>query len=247
MATGNLITCLSYPNVVLLTAATFIPIWIWFEFLLSEDPHPEPRPLIYFAIFLGFLATILSYYSEASIYNYIGEYNTIYYFYSALIEELFKFLVIFLFIFPTRYFDEEIDAMIYMGFSALGFSFIETFANLCNVLTKEALSEFHPYLLVVFISILRFLGANFLHILASAIIGFGYALTLQIRRIYPFIISFVSAIVLHFIYNLFIIKDDIRVYIFPILWAVFFIVLFQFAFLSKQKNGLRARTPNKLE
>lgn len=247
MATGNLINCLSYPNVIFLTLATFIPIWIWIEFLLKSDPHPEPRSLIYFAIFLGFLSTILSYHFEFFIYNYIGEYNLKYYFYSALIEEFFKFLLIFLFIFPTRYFDEEIDAMIYMGLSAIGFSIIETFANLCRNLTTEIFAEIHPYIIIITISILRFLGANFLHILASTIIGFGYAITLKIRRIYPFILSFFSATFLHFIYNLFIIKDDIRLYIFPILWAVFFIVLFQIAFLRKQKNGVRARTSVKLE
>lgn len=247
MATGNLITCLSYPNVVLLAFATLVPIWIWFEFLLKSDPHPEPRGLIYFSIFLGFLATILSYYAEAGIYSYIGAYNNVYYFYSALIEEFFKFLVIFLFIFPTKYFDEVIDTMIYMGFSAIGFSIVETFANLCITLATESFTDLHPFFIIVAISILRFLGANFLHILASTIIGFGYAITLQVRRIYPFIISFTAAVFLHFIYNLFIIKDDIKLYIFPILWTIFFIVLFQFAFLSKQSNGTRTRTSNKLK
>lgn len=241
MATGNITTCASYPNFFLLFFATFLPIWIWLEIIIKSDPHPEPRLLIYFSIFLGFLATILSFYGEAFIYNRIGEFNNYYYFYSALIEEFFKFFVIFLFIFPTKYFDEPIDSMIYMGFSAIGFSVLETFANLCKSLISELYLPLSPYIIVVAISILRFLGANFLHLLASVIIGFGYGISIRIRRIYPFIFSFSSSVLLHFIYNLFIIKEDISLYIFPILWAIFFIVIMQFEFLRKE-NGIRTRT-----
>lgn len=243
MATGNLTTCLSYPHAFLLALVTFIPIWIWFELIIKSDPHPEPRLLIYFSILLGFLATILSYYSEIFIYNKIGDFTPLYFFYSALAEEFLKFLVIFLFIFPTKYFDEPIDAMIYMGFSAIGFSILETFANLCRVIATNSYLPLSPYLMLVAISILRFLGANFLHILASAIIGFGYAISLRIRRIYPFILSFLASVFLHFIYNLFIIKEDINLYVFPILWAVFFLVIIQITILRKE-NGMGTRTSN---
>jgi hypothetical protein len=40
------------------------------------------------------------------------------------------------------------------------------------------------------VSILRFLGANFLHMLASVLVGFGYAVSLKTRRVLPFVYSF---------------------------------------------------------
>lgn len=236
MATTNLITCLQYPNIFLIFFTALIPIWIWLEFILNEDPHPEPRSLIFFAIILGFISTILSYYAEYIIFLSLGTTeNYAYYLASAFVEEFFKFFLIFLLIFPTRYFDEPVDAMIYMGFSAIGFSFLETLAYMCKSFIVINETTFSPVLFLTVITILRFLGANFLHLLASVIIGFGYGVSIKIRRVLPFILAFLSSTFLHFIYNIFIIKDDISIYIFPILWAIFFIVLIQFKIL-KIKN-----------
>ncbi len=233
MATTDLITCLRYPNIFILFFTTLVPIWIYLEFILNEDPHPEPRYLIIFSILLGFLATIISYYGEYWTYLALGSSDSyLYFFLSAFIEEFLKFFLIFLFIFPTKYFDEPVDAMIYMGFSAIGFSFLETFAYLCKSFLELNYQFVVSIFLVIIISILRFLGANFLHLLASLIIGFGYGISIKIRRILPFIVAFISSTLLHFIYNIFIIKDDIRIYIFPILWAVFLLVLIQFKILK---------------
>jgi len=217
-----------------------IPIWVWLEFLLKEDPHPEPRTLIIIAIILGFLSAIFSYFVEYLVYSQTGSFNNLYYLISAFLEEFLKFLLIFIFIFSTKYFDEPVDSMIYMGFSAVGFSFIETFSYLCTTLISEYTKE-HIYYLLIGISLLRFLGANFLHLLASSIIGFGYSISLKTRRVLPFILSFLCSSFLHFIYNIFIIKDDIKVFVFPILWAVFFIVLIQFNILKIKDDRLGAR------
>ena len=234
MATGDLSYCFLYPFNFFLFIITLLPLWFWLEFLLKEDPHPEPSSFIILSIVLGILSAILSYYAEYKIYSLTNDFNSLYYFLSAFAEEFLKFIVIFLFIFPTKYFDEPVDAMIYMGFSAIGFSFLETFSYLCNSFI-EALGSPNIYAYITAISILRFFGANFLHLLASVIIGFGYGITIKVRRIFPFIFSFICSSFLHFIYNLFIIKEDIRLYIFPILWAVFFIILIQFNVL-KIKN-----------
>ena len=243
MATGDLTYCFSYPFNFFLFIITLVPIWFWLEFLLKEDPEPEPRTFILLAIILGSLSAILSYYIEAGIFSRINDFNYLYYFLSAFVEEFLKFLVIFLFIFPTRYFDEPVDAMIYMGFSAIGFSFLETFSYLCNVFLEEmGSSNLYAYLMAL--SLLRFFGANFLHLLASAIIGFGYGLSIKIRRVLPFMLSFITASFLHFIYNLFIIKDDIRLYIFPILWAIFFIILIQFNILKIKNDRMGTRASN---
>jgi len=234
VATANLISCF-FPNFTFIFLTSLIPIWIWWEFIYLEDDHPEPKFMLLFAIILGLMSAILSYFAEAKIYQYFTESNYSYYALSAIIEEFLKFFLIFLFIFTTRYFDEPIDAMIYMGFAGLGFGFIETYLNICSVMINPP-SEANVYLLGISVSILRFLGANFLHMLASVLIGFGYAVSFKTRRLLPFIYSFFMAAFLHFLYNIFIIRDDVRLLIFPILWAVFFVTLIEFKII-KVKNG----------
>lgn len=250
MATGNISYCFLYPNNIFLFFITLAPIWFWLEFLLKEDPHPEPRLFIFLAVVLGALSAILSYYVEHKVFLFTNDFNYLYYLLSAFVEEFLKFLIIFIFIFQTRYFDEPIDAMIYMGFSAIGFSFLETFAYLCGAFVEltgfkniyvDIIGFTNKYVYITALSLLRFLGANFLHLLASVMIGFGYAISIKVRRVFPFVFSFICSSFLHFLYNLFIIKDDIRLYIFPVLWAVFFIILIQFNILKINNDRLGAR------
>lgn len=203
----------------------------WFWFILKEDPHPEPRGATALAFLLGAVAVLLSYYGETGL-EIIGfnSQNTpkAYFFYSALVEEFFKFALVALVIFRLRVFDEPVDAMVYMGFAALGFAFSENFLGLAN-LENGSLST------IFIVALLRSLGANFLHMLASILIGFGYIYSKLTRRLFPFGFSAAMAVILHFIYNLFIIQDGLTFYIFPILWAVFFVVLKEFD-LIKLKN-----------
>jgi RsiW-degrading membrane proteinase PrsW (M82 family) len=218
--------CLESPNFVFILILSFIPIYAWLRFILKEDEHREPVIAIFAAIMLGVLAGILSYFSEFSLSKSVPVETLMYYLISAFIEEFYKFILILILIFPTRYFDEAVDAMVYMGFSALGFAFLENFGNLCSsILEVGAIG-------LIFIAGLRFLGANFLHLLASTLIGFGYALMYKTRRVLPFLFSFLIASSLHFLYNMFIIEKDIAIYIFPVLWAVFFIVLKEYQIIK---------------
>lgn len=243
MATSNLINCF-FPNFTFIFLTSLIPIWIWWEFIYLQDEHPEPKLMLLFAIILGIVAAVFSYFSQEKIYTILGfEFNYAYYFLSALIEEFFKFILIFLFIFSVKYFDEIIDAMIYMGFAGLGFAFIETYLNVCYVLINPP-QYISPFLASIAVSILRFLGANFLHMLASLLIGFGYAVTLKTRRILPFVYSFLMASFLHFLYNIFIIREDIRLLIFPILWAIYFVTLIEFKVIKIKDDRLGTYTSN---
>jgi RsiW-degrading membrane proteinase PrsW (M82 family) len=134
--------------------------------------------------------------------------------------------VVWLFIFPQKVFDEPIDAMIYMMFSALGFAFFE---NLVLALSSTTSN-------VVMTLFYRFFGANLLHILASSLIGYGYAFFVKTRRIFPFVLSFISGTFLHFLYNYLIISLlPGFILVLPILWTVFLVVLSELNYLSK--NG----------
>ncbi len=208
--------------------------FIWIFYFFRKDKHPEPAIWLFISFLLGIISAILSYFSEGSFVFLKSQNEIAYFLLSAFIEEFFKFLVIWLLVFPQRVFDEPVDAMIYMMFSALGFSVFENFFVLISP---------HAEGKILFISFYRFLGANFLHILASALIGYGYGLKMLTQRSYPFILTFFAAIILHFIYNFVILNSGLGfLYILPLLWAVFLVVLSELNYLVLKHD--RERTTN---
>jgi protease PrsW len=202
---------------------SFLFPFLWIFYFYKKDKHPEPVFWLFFAFLLGISSAIISYYFQKNLDLFLTE-NWQRYLLFALIEEFFKFFVILLFIFPQKVFDEPIDAMIYMMFSALGFAFFE---NLFLVLSPKTIN-------VVSTLFFRFFGANLLHILASSLIGYGYAFLVKTRRIFPLIVSFFSGTFLHFLYNyIIIILPPGFILVLPILWAVFLVVLNELNYLSQ--------------
>lgn len=200
---------------------------IWAYYFYKKDCHPEPISYLVFAFFLGIVAVFLSAFFQGLLFDLLKidinspNSNPLFLLIAVVIEEFFKFFVVFLLIFPLKIFDEPVDAMIYMIFSAFGFAFVENLFYLIG-LEKQSQINFNPLLLVF----LRFLSPNFLHIVASALIGFGYAYMTQTRNFLVFLISFLGASFLHFIHNYFIIKFVVGIHlIIPVLWGVFLIVL----------------------
>lgn len=222
-------------NFVFYLTLSFIFPFIWVHYFSRKDKDREPFIWLFFALFLGIISGILSFYSERLFQDfYFKDKSNFFIFLAALIEEFFKFILIAIFIFPRKVFDEPIDAMIYMMFSALGFAFIENMLFLIRA--KE-----HGIILVL---ILRFLSANLVHVLVSSLIGYGYALGMLMRRVLPFIITFVSATILHFIYNYLIInlRSGFLLNI-PILWSIFMVVIIELNYLAGI-NGKQGRTKN---
>lgn len=212
-----------------LTLSFFLP-FAWIYYFYKKDCHPEPILWLFFAFFLGIISAFIGFYSENFIISLgLERYSYLYQFLAALIEEFFKFFLILVFIFPKKTVDEPIDFMIYLFFSAFGFAFIE---NLGFFLKSE--KDFF-----YFIAFLRFLGANFLHILASGLVGYGSALSYQTRRLWPLILSLLSASFLHFIFNSVIINYRSGfLLVLPLLWSIFFIVLVELKYL-KLDHGRR--------
>jgi protease PrsW len=202
---------------------SFLFPFLWIFYFYKKDKHPEPIFWLIIAFLLGISSALISYYFEKNIFL---EEKWLRYLLFAFIEEFFKFFVVWLFIFPQKVFDEPIDAMIYMMFSALGFAFFE---NLVLALSSTTSN-------VVMTLFYRFFGANLLHILASSLIGYGYAFFVKTRRIFPFALSFFSGIILHFLYNyLIIILPPGFILVLPILWTVFLVVLSEINYLAQ--NG----------
>jgi len=135
--------------------------------------------MFFYGIFAGIIAfTIEMWISLGLIYS-LGEYMIgvpILFFIInqfiiiAFVEEGSKFLMVQGKVIRDKEFDEPVDAMIYMIIVALGFAALE------NVLVLFSIEELSFIKDAALISSFRFLGATFLHALASAVIGYYLAL-----------------------------------------------------------------------
>jgi RsiW-degrading membrane proteinase PrsW (M82 family) len=204
---------------------SFLFPFLWIFYFHKKDKHPEPIFWLIIAFLLGISSAFISYYFQKNTVHFLKD-DWQRYLIFAFIEEFFKFFLIWLFIFPQKVFDEPIDAMIYMMFSALGFAFFENLVLALGPTTSNVFATLFY----------RFFGANLLHILASSLIGYGYAFFVKTRRIFPFALSFLSGTLLHFLYNYFIISlPPGFILVLPILWAVFWVVLSELNYLAQ--NG----------
>jgi RsiW-degrading membrane proteinase PrsW (M82 family) len=194
-------------NVVFSIILAPLPSIVWLAFYLRKDKHPEPNRMVIKIFLLGVLMVPVAGIFE-QLFFVGSEKMPIYNRMSliiigfALIEEILKYLVIRFWVLKNSDFDEPVDAMIYMIIAALGFAAAENIylASQLNLLVSPL--EF---------TITRFLGATFLHALASAIIGYFLAASLlivsKIRKILV-IGGILTATVLHSIFNYIIILNS---------------------------------------
>lgn len=150
----------------------FLPSFAWLFFFLKEDIHPEPKKMIVRVFFAGGVVTFVAIAFELLAQNILGFFNitrndTLAFFTFAAIEEVLKFFAAYFVIRRSPFFDEPVDAMIYMVIAGLGFAFVENVAVLSNI------DEFSY---AVGVLTLRFIGATLLHSLSSALVGYYWAL-----------------------------------------------------------------------
>ncbi|MDD5760616.1 MAG: PrsW family glutamic-type intramembrane protease [Candidatus Pacebacteria bacterium] len=188
-----------------------LPIVLWLIFFLWQDiKKPEPLHWIIILFLLGALITPFVWVFENYLFTLlqIDTSQTLpfvvalfVYLLIAIIEELAKFFTAFLILKKNKYFDEAIDAMIYLIVLALGFSAIE------NILVSyQEITLGITFLPTLQLMSLRFIGANLLHALSSGIIGFFWALKLVRGRKEYVGIGLGLGILLHWFFNLAIIK-----------------------------------------
>ncbi|PIU98790.1 hypothetical protein COS60_01185, partial [Candidatus Wolfebacteria bacterium CG03_land_8_20_14_0_80_39_317] len=93
----------------------------------------------------------------------------------------------------SPFFDEPIDAMIYMITAALGFAMVENIAIMFNIkILSEAFS----------IITLRFVGATLLHALSSGLVGYYWAKGIISNRTKLLVFKgIVFATLLHMVFN----------------------------------------------
>lgn len=237
----------------------FLPAVVWLWFWLKEDEKkPEPAGYILQAFLIGGLTVIVAFFLERPLLLVFGELKNTYVTWSGFelaalpiiiaqsglilswstIEEVVKFLGAKITVFEHREFDEPVDAMIYMITVALGFAAVENSLFLFDTLSKDGN---HLYFLLT--GHLRFLGATVVHVISSAIVGGAVALSFYrhpaIKAITIFI-GLLVAIVLHALFNFFIINNDGQdvLLVLVSLWIAAILVILLFEKVKQIKKPL---------
>ncbi|PIP73243.1 MAG: hypothetical protein COW88_02515 [Candidatus Lloydbacteria bacterium CG22_combo_CG10-13_8_21_14_all_47_15] len=205
-------------------------LWLWF-WLKEDGKHPEPRSLIIKMFIAGMVAVVLVFPIEKWAYNIIESSFAIIFAW-AIIEEVMKFAAAYTAGLSTRFFDEPIDAVIYFITVALGFAALEnTLFIIKPLLDGEAL-------LGALTGNLRFVGATLLHVAASGSIGAALAFSFYKSRaiqIISMVVGLGAAIILHTVFNFFIIHYE-GTNTFYILGALWFVVILLILMLERIKR-----------
>lgn len=183
----------------------------WLAFYLREDmKHPEPKRLIFLTFIAGGLITVFVLRAQIFINQWLtsngySNYSFTSFIFLGAIEEVFKFLAVYLVISRRKEFDEPLDAMIYMIVSALGFATVE---NIGSILQTNSFVFGAPGPLET--TVLRFVGATLLHSLASGLVGYywGKAIAKHGRAGWLIFNGLLLATLLHAIFNYLIIKSE---------------------------------------
>lgn len=207
-----------------------LPSLFWLFFFLTEDwDHPEPKKVITYVFLGGGLAALLAAPPEIFLQKLFPEVafldgGSLFLIPFAFIEEFAKFAIVYLLIKKSTYFDERVDAMIYMITAGLGFAALENILNLLNT----------PFIAEV--TLVRGIGATLLHALASALLGFYW-----IRKRLFF--GIIAATLLHAVFNFLVFElRGFEIYASSILFFAAIVVFHDFEILKKEdREGTKTK------
>jgi RsiW-degrading membrane proteinase PrsW (M82 family) len=209
-----------------------LPALLWLWFWLKEDRlHPEPRSLLMLAFVAGMISVPLVIPLEQAAIGFITG-SVIVVVWSA-IEEIMKYGAGLFVVLRRPAVDEPLDPLIYMITVALGFAALENTLFLLN----PDLNLFNG----IITGNLRFLGATLLHTLASGVVGLSISLSFYkgpiIKKLSLFI-GIVLSIVLHSLFNFFIIKSNGEqiLTVFAFVWIGIILLLLSFEKVKRIKK-----------
>lgn len=229
-------------------------IWLWF-WLHEDKEHPEPRSTLTLTFTTGMAMIFLTIPLESIFVKCIAGGDIVcppinfpllphwQFLAWATIEEVLKFAAVLIAALHTQAYDEPIDAIIYMMCAALGFAALE---NMLFILPHIIPNINAGFVSSVFITNLRFIGANLLHVVASSTIGIALALSFYKTRKEKILWVFgglVTAIMLHWLFNLFIMYSSTDngnskgiFLIFATVWLVMMGFVLVFEKIKKMRN-----------
>lgn len=216
-------------------AGGILPACLWLWFWLQEDKlDPEPRDLILATFCAGMIATLFAFLIENYLRPYFpfplkenfGIAGLIFIVIWASVEEFVKYAAAYLVVLRRRENDEPIDNMIYLLTAALGFAAIENAFFLLDTIQKGEIIQ------SLINGNLRFIGSTLLHVVSSATIGilmaFAFCKMPSTKRLYT-TIGFILAILLHTLFNFYILNGDNMIFaVFSVLWIGVIILLIFF-------------------
>jgi len=212
-------------------------LWLWFWLKEEDNDDPEPPGLIILAFIMGGIIVLIAVWMEKYSINFVKD-KTLQIIVWASIEELLKFLGVALIVFGTNIVEEPIDYPVYFIACALGFAALE------NVLYLNQLFKVDGNVISLLTGNLRFLGSTLLHAIASGMIGSALGLSFYLRNyraLYLFA-GIICAIVLHSIFNFFIMKGSGGNFIsvFGFLWVIAIINILIFEKLKRMGQSIKA-------
>ncbi len=217
-------TILTWKPLAIAIAGGILPSLVWLWFWLKQDREaPEPTGLIALSFFAGmaivYFVLPLQKFVVASIIPIMDMVSTISDKFSllppveqtvritlwAFIEEFAKYATVFLIAFKSKFFDEPLDAVIYLITAALGFAAMENtlyiFKDIATGGALEVLSNGN----------MRFIGATIVHIVSSALVGIAIAFSFYTPKYIKLVavtVGIFVASLLHAYFNLSIIESD---------------------------------------
>lgn len=177
-------------------AFSLIPTIILSWFILYTDrKNKEPAKNIIICLLSGFLTTALASYFEGIVAKYISNDVALTYIW-ALVEEVSKIAIFFLFIFDNKHYDEIYDGIIYMTLIALSFAGIE---NIMYAFSENTVSN------SIGLALMRDFTTIPLHVICGVVIGYFLSLGNfskdKNKRIINFILAVVMSTIIHGTFN----------------------------------------------
>lgn len=217
-------TILVWKPVAIAIAGGILPslVWLWF-WLKQDSKSPEPTGLIALSFFAGmaivYFVLPLQKLVVAGISPIMDIVDTLTLKFTllppneqtvritlwAFIEEFAKYATVFLIAFKSKFFDEPMDAVIYLITAALGFAAMENtlyiFKDFSHGGALEMLANGN----------MRFIGATIVHTVSSALVGIAIAFSFYAPKYIKFIAATIGVIIaslLHTYFNLSIMESD---------------------------------------
>lgn len=240
MACQTIICALQLDIFLYALAGGVLPALLWMWFWLHEDnDHDEPESLLIMTFLVGMASVFFVIPLQAitlkisnDLFPWIIQTSFIVVLIWAFWEELAKYLSARWTAFKHPTFTKPIDVFIYMMTAALGFSAMENTMLLMGLLIKG-----HT-VAVINQGAERFMGASLLHFLTSSAIALCLGLTFyasKSKKLLALCTGFAIAVVLHSLYNFFIIEND-KQNTFPVLLSVWILVILLTISLERVKR-----------
>ena len=212
-----------------------LPIVLLLSFIYKKDPHPEGKKLLKKVFGFGCLACVPVIICEL-LYDFLAQAPEIQTYEQifintllgvGLVEEFFKWIVIWWLCYRNKDFDETYDAIVYASYSSLGFACIE---NILYVLTSGMLTG-------IFRAITSVPG----HLCFGVIMGYflGKARLSKARGKSStgyIILSIVAPTVIHTLYDFFLLAENDTL---VLVWLAFIVIMFILCFILVSHSSKR--------